>query len=224
MPINKKLERRFRKTYGIDLLPVGMADTLIADIVEWNGTIGRTVDLEHISLLEFLKIDEPTRVRLKEAIAGLPLHKAAMQQITIDSRFDIGGGVDIPYWAIGIGAEIGLKNFISFRIEDVRCRVLGRELRAELIRILLQARETDVKYYRKKLARRFIIGELFYAGKVSFEIKAGSTGKLDVSLTNAKIVDPHIAFSSEGNAIVTFPGDLTVPFAADIEPVKDLMD
>ncbi|MBP7678969.1 MAG: hypothetical protein KA096_00935 [Bacteroidales bacterium] len=224
MPLNKKLERKFRKTYGIDLLPVGMADTLIADIVEWNGAIGRTVDLEHISLLEFLKIDEPTRNRLKEAIAGLPLHKAAMQQITIDSTFNISGGVDIPNWAVGIGAEIGLKNFISFRIEDVQCRVLGRELRAELLRILLRAKETDLKYYRKKLSRRFIIEELFYAGKVSFEIKAGSTGQLDVTLTKAKIADPHITYSTGGNAIVTCPGDLTVPFAADIEPVKDLMD
>jgi hypothetical protein len=224
MPLDKRLERKFRRTYGADLLPVGMTDYVLGDIVEWDGFIKKQMDFEQINLINKLKIAPEKKAELFSRLSQVPLQKASFQQITIDSNFDIKGGVDIPNFAVSIGAAIGFSNFVKFEIEDVQGKVLARDLKLELIDLITQAKEEDRKYYRKTLKKLFFIDKLSYAGKVSFEIKATSQAKLEVALTQAKVVNPNVSFSSSGEAKVTFPGSMEIPFAVDIEPFKDFID
>lgn len=224
MPINKNLERKFRKTYGADLLPVSFTECKLGDIVEWDGFISKSIDFEQISLVHLLKIEEFKKRRLITQLSQVELQAAAFQQITIDKHFDIQAGVDIPNIAAGISADIGFESFINYRISDVNCRILGGELKVELMQLLGQAKKEDPKYFRTKLKKLFFIEKLFYAGQVSFELKSEAKGKLVAALGKAKIADPRLSFTSSGNAIVTFPGSTTIPFAADIEPCMDLVD
>jgi hypothetical protein len=224
MSLDKKLERKFRRTYGADLLPVGMADFVICDIVEWDGLIRKQIDFEEINLVDKLKIPEDKKKDLFSRLSQITLQKANFQQITIDSSFDIQGGVDIPNFAMSIGAQVGFGNFVNFVIEDVMGKVLARDLKMDLISLIQQAKDEDGKYYRKTLKRLFFIDKLYYAGKVSFEIKATSQAKLEVALTDAKLINPNVSYSSSGNAKVTIEGSMEVPFAVDIEPFTDFLD
>ena len=224
MPLNDKLKRQFRKIYGIDLLPVSLSSYYLGDIIEWDGFIKKQLDFENYSLIENLKIEESKKADLRKRLSSVAHEKAAMQRIMIDSRFDIKGGVDIPNFAMNIGAELGFGNFINFSIEDVKCKVLARELKVELTNLIKQAKEDDKKYYRKNLKKLFFIDKLFYAGNASFEIKSSSRAKVEVALTSAKIVNPNLSFGSEGNIKVSFSGDMDLPFAADFEPLTDFID
>jgi hypothetical protein len=152
------------------------------------------------------------------------VQKASFQQITIDSSFDIKAGIDIPNFAVSIGAEVGFGNFVNFVIEDVQSKIFARDLKMELITLVRQVKEEDKKYYRKTLRKLFFIDKLFYAGKASFELKSTARGKLEVALSQAKLLNPNISFNSAGDAKVIFQGNMEVPFAADIEPFEDLTD
>lgn len=224
MPANKNLERKFRKTYGADLLPVSFTECNLGDVVEWDGFIRKSIDFEQISLVYLLKIEEPEKRRLIAQLSHVPLQAAAFQQITIDKHFDIQTGIDIPNIAAGISADIGFDSFINYKISDVNCRILGGEMKIELMQLLGRAKKEDPKYFRSKLKKLFFIEKLFYAGQVSFELRSEAKGKLIAALSRAKIADPRLSFTEKGNAIVTFPGSSTIPFAADIEPCMDLVD
>lgn len=224
MPLDKKLERKFRRIYGADLLPVGIVGNVLCDIVEWDGFIRKQMDFEEINLIDKLKVPTENRKELFKRLSEVTLQKAGFQQITIDNNFDIKGGVDIPNFAMSVGAEVGFSNFINFVIEDVQAKILARDLKMDLINLIQQAKVEDKKYYRKTLKKLCFVDKLYYAGKVSFEIKATSQAKVEIALTQAKVVNPNVSFNNSGNALVTFPGSMEIPFAADIEPFKDFLD
>ena len=224
MPLNDKLKRQFRRIYGADLLPVSLSSYYLGDIIEWDGFIKKQLDFENISLIENLKIDESRKADLRKRLSEVSMEKAFMQKITIDSRFDIKGGADIPNFATSIGAELGFSNFVNFNIEDVQCKVLARGLKVEIINLIKQAKEDDRKHFRKNLRDLYFIDKLFYAGNASFEIKTDSKAKVEAAVTSAKLVNPNISFNREGNIQVSFTGNKDLPFAADFEPLRDLID
>jgi hypothetical protein len=147
-----------------------------------------------------------------------------MQKITIDSSFDIKGGIDIPNFAAGIGLDLGFERFLNFNIDDVKCKIIARELKVELRNIIKKAKEEDKKNYRKNLKHLHFIDKLFYAGSASFEIKNTTKIEIEAALTAAKIVNPKIDVNTDGNIKVSFAGSQEIPFAADIEPLTDFID
>ena len=224
MPLDNKLARKFRRTYNADLLPVGLSEALLCDIVEWDGFIRKKIDLEFISLVDILKIPDDKRSSLMSRLSGVTLQPAAFKQITIDQEFDIKGGADIPNFAASVGAGVGFSNFVNFIIEDVQGKVLARDLKVELIRLISQAKEVDRKYFRQELKKLFFIDKLYYAGKASFEVRSSAKANLEAALGGSGLANPSIAFTSSGNIKVTMGGNLEIPFAADIEPCTDLID
>jgi hypothetical protein len=182
------------------------------------------MDLEFISLVDILNIPDEKKSSLKTRLAGVPLQPATFKQITIDQEFGIKGEADIPNFAASVSAGVGISNFVNFKIEDVQGRVLARDLKVELIRLISQAKEEDRKYFRKELKKLFFIDKLYYAGKASFEVSSSAKANLDAALGTSGLANPGISFTSSGNIKVTMGGNLEVPFAADIEPCTDLID
>jgi hypothetical protein len=224
MALDNKLERKFRRIYGADLLPVGLSESVLCDIIEWDGFLKRNMDLEFINLVDILKMPDDKRSNLMSRLSGVPLQIATFKQITIDQEFDIKGGADIPNFAASISAEVGFSNFLNFVIEDVQAKVLARELKVELIRMIKQAKDEDRKYFRKELKKLFFIDKLYYAGKASFEVSSSAKANLEAALSTSGLANPGIAFTSSGSIKVTTGGSLDIPFAAGIEPCSDLID
>ncbi len=224
MALDNRLARKFRKTYNADLLPVGLSGSVLCDIVEWDGLLKKKMDLEFINLVDVLKMPDDKRTELMSRLTGVSLQIADFQQIVIDQRFEIGAGADIPNFAASIGARVGYGNFVNFVLEDVKAKVLARELKVEIIRMIKQAKEDDRKYFRKELKRLFFIDKLFYAGKASFEVRSSAKASLEAALGTSGLANPAVAFTSSGNIKVTVGGSFDIPFAADIEPCKDLVD
>lgn len=225
MGLDKKLQKQFRRKYGMDLLPVSYEDIFLGDIIEWDGKLSRKkIDFENFSLIQQLKIDSEKKNELETKLAAVKLKNAAFQKITIERESDLNAKLDIPNFASNIDLKLGMQNILNFQMEDVKCKVLERDLKVEIRNLINNAKETDKKHYRKKLKRLFFIDKLFYAGNVMLEIKQDTTIDIEAALSKAKILNPNIKTNTKGTINVSFAGSTEIPFAADIEPLKDFID
>lgn len=223
MSLNNKLKRKFRRIYDMDLLSVALESYRLGDVVEWDGLIKKP-DFGNYSFVNFLRIPDKKKADLKKQLENVKMVKADMSKITIDRSYDFHTGLDIPNFATEVGVEVGNENFSDINIDNVQCKVIARELKFELMQILKQAKEEEKKYYRKELKHLFIINKLFYAGKANLTFKSTTKSNVEAAVLKAKISNPKIQVNNTGEINVSFSGNLAIPFAADIESVKDFMD
>jgi hypothetical protein len=224
MGMDESLKRKFRRLYNADLLPVAMVSYQLGDIVEWDGFLKKNLDYEAYSFVDLLKTDQNKKTELITDLANVRVEDAIMQTVTIDNEFDIKGGTDIPNFAVELGLVLGNKRFINFNIDNVKCKVIAKDLKRELKNLIEKAKEEDKRYYRRKLKHLFFIDKLFYAGNVSFELIKATKSEVEAALTKAKIINPQIAVNTQGKITVSFYGKMIIPFAADIESLKDFID
>lgn len=224
MSIDKTLARKFRNIYSADLLPVSFPSIKICDLIEWDGLLKRTISLQNWNLLYNIKMLETKRQQLLNALEAIPVQKANFSQASIDSSFEIGAGIDIPNIAASISTQLGFGNIHSFTIDDVSCKIFADKLKFEIREIIRSAKNSDRAQYRKNLKGLYFIDKLYYAKSVTLETKLTDKIALEAAITKTKLLNPKLSFSSAGTASITYQTDATMPFAADIESVKDFID
>ncbi|MBN1115741.1 MAG: hypothetical protein JXA77_00935 [Bacteroidales bacterium] len=223
MSLDNKLIRKIRRMYGIDILPIGMESYTLGDIVEWNGIIKKP-SMENYSFVNYLRLDSDKQTEYKNRLKTVQPVAAQLAKIQLDTSFDFQSGADIPNFATETGLDVSHENITGINVEDIQCKVIERDLKYDLMQELIQIKKNDRRYYRKELKKLFMLDKLFYAGKVNLTIQTNSKAKIEAAVLKSKLVNPKIAEKSEKEVSISFSGDKTIPFAADIEQINDFLN
>ena len=223
MSLDNRLARKIRRKYRIDLLPIGMESYTLGDVVEWDGFI-RKPSVESYCFVRYLKIPEENKNGLIKQLKEVKPVAAQLARITLDSSYDFQSGADIPNFMTDFALEIDSHSLTDINVEDIQCKLIERDLKFELMQTIRQQKKDDRHYYRKELKKLFFLDKLFYAGNISLTLKTSSKSQVEAAILKSKVSNPKITEKGEREVSISFPGDLTIPFAADIEQVNDFID
>jgi len=224
MSADKKIEKKFKRKYGIDLLPYAHEGFDLGEIVEYDGFLRRTLDFENVSIIKFLRLQKDVEDGLIHQLQSVKFQKSEFANIELDSSFGINIEGEVPNFASKIGLGLGFQSFMKISISEVRSKVLEDNLKFNVRQLVKDFKRKDKNYFKEDLKGKYYLDALYYAKNVAIELKNSSKESIEATLTKLKIADAKISVDSKNHCTVSFDGEFEVPFAARIKSLRDLMD
>jgi len=224
MSADNKIEKKFKRKYGIDLLPYAHEGFDLGEIVEYDGFLRRTLDFENVSIIKFLRLQKDVEAGLIQQLQSVKPQKSEFANIELDSSFGINIEGEVPNFASKIGVNLGFQSFLKISISDVISKALAEDLKFNVRQMVKDLKRKDKSYFKEELKGKFYLDMLFYAKNVKLELKNSSKESIEATLTKLKIADAKISADSKNHCTVSFDGEFEVPFAAKIKSLRDLMD
>lgn len=214
--------RKFRTTYGLELIPASHQGIILGDLV-WDPLLGPPEfsrkgmpNSIFTAFLDASLIDEKEWKKLREGCRDTPLVNARLATRTVEVEREFLGELHHP--ATGrISNELHLEKVSKITFGNIQVAAMDDVTRIRTDGFLEQMKATRWSEYDGRIRRVFLITELYY-GSLRMVVERQLSSELDALAEKAGL---NVSEKSEGEhaTVYEFSHD-QVPFAMRIERVR----